>query len=67
MSGRICGAAASPCSAPSVSIARLFASVLFGALWTWLGLQSALAIFAAALVVAMLVAAPTLLRRGARA
>jgi MFS family permease len=50
----------------SVSIARLFASVLFGALWTWLGLQTALAIFAVALVVAMLVAAPMLLR-GARA
>jgi MFS family permease len=50
----------------ATSVARLFASVLFGALWTWLGLQTALAIFAVALVTAMVVAAPTLLR-GARA
>jgi MFS family permease len=48
-----------------VSTARLLASVLFGALWTWLGLQTALGIFAAALVVAMVAAAPVLF--GARA
>jgi MFS family permease len=48
----------------AVSIARLLASVLFGALWTWLGLQTALAVFAGALVVAMLVAAAAL--RGSR-
>ena len=44
----------------AVSVARLFASVLFGALWTWLGIQTALAIFAGALVVAMAVAAVAL-------
>jgi MFS family permease len=49
----------------AVSIARLLASVLFGALWTWLGIQTALAIFAGALVVAMAVAAVAL--RGADA
>jgi MFS family permease len=49
----------------AVSIARLLASVMFGALWTWLGLQTALAMFAGALVVAMLVAAAAL--RGSRA
>lgn len=40
----------------SISIARLFASILFGALWTWLGLEIALAVFAAALVGAMALA-----------
>jgi MFS family permease len=49
----------------AVSIARLLASVLFGALWTWLGIQTALVIFAGALVVAMAVAAVAL--RGADA
>jgi MFS family permease len=49
----------------AVSIARLVASVLFGALWTWLGIQTALGIFAGALVVAMAVAATVL--RAARA
>src|SRR3954469_24321798 len=37
----------------ATSITRLLASLLFGALWTWLGLQTAVAVFAAALVVAM--------------
>jgi MFS family permease len=37
----------------ATSIARLFASILFGALWTLLGLQAAIAVFAAALVMAM--------------
>jgi MFS family permease len=49
----------------AVSTARLFASVLFGALWTWLGIQTALGIFAGALVVAMLVAGAAL--RGSHA
>ena len=40
----------------ATSIARLFASILFGALWTWLGLQAAIAMFAAGLVIAMCVA-----------
>jgi MFS family permease len=44
----------------AVSTARLLASVLFGALWTWLGIQTALGIFAGALVVAMLVAGAAL-------
>jgi MFS family permease len=41
----------------AVSAARLLASVLFGLLWTLLGIQTALAVFAGGLVVAMLVAA----------
>ena len=40
----------------ATSIARLFASILFGALWTGLGLQAAIAVFAAALVIAMALA-----------
>jgi len=46
----------------AVSVARLFASVLFGALWTWQGIETALAIFAGALLVAIAVAAVTLRR-----
>jgi MFS family permease len=49
----------------ATSTGRLLASVLFGALWTWVGLHTALGIYAGALVVAMMVAAPVL--RGARA
>jgi MFS family permease len=45
-----------------VSISRLLASVLFGAFWTWLGLHTAIGIYAGALVVAMLVAAAALRR-----
>jgi MFS family permease len=44
----------------AVSAARLVASVLFGALWTWQGIETALAIFAGALVVAIAVAAVAL-------
>ena len=40
-SRRTCAAAASPCSAPPTGLARLVASVLFGALWTWLGARRA--------------------------
>jgi MFS family permease len=40
----------------ATSITRLFASILFGALWTWLGLDVAIAVFAAGLVVAMALA-----------
>jgi MFS family permease len=40
----------------ATTITRLVASILFGALWTWLGIETAIAIFAAGLVVAMLVA-----------
>jgi MFS family permease len=41
----------------AVSAARLVASVVFGALWTWQGIETALAIFAGALVVAIAIAA----------
>jgi MFS family permease len=44
----------------AVSVARLFASVLFGALWTWQGIEVALAIFAGALVIAIAAAAVVL-------
>jgi MFS family permease len=40
----------------ATSITRLCASILFGALWTWLGLETAIALFAAALLAAMAVA-----------
>jgi MFS family permease len=45
-----------------VSLGRLLSSVAFGALWFAIGLQSAVLIFAAALAVAMILAAPLLLR-----
>jgi MFS family permease len=45
-----------------VSLGRLLSSVAFGALWFAIGLHSAVLIFAAALVLAMAVAAPLLLR-----
>ncbi len=44
----------------AVSTARLFASVLFGALWTWQGINTAIAVFGASLVVAIAVAAVVL-------
>jgi MFS family permease len=37
----------------STSIARLFASIGFGAVWTWLGMEAAVGLFALGLVVAM--------------
>jgi predicted MFS family arabinose efflux permease len=40
----------------ATSITRLLASIVFGALWTLLGVQTAIALFAAALVVAMALA-----------
>jgi MFS family permease len=46
----------------AVSTSRLVASVMFGALWTWLGIQTALGIYAGGLVAAMLVAAAVLRR-----
>jgi hypothetical protein len=45
-----------------VSLGRLLSSVLFGALWFAIGLQSAVAIFAAGLAVAIALGAPLLLR-----
>jgi MFS family permease len=38
------------------SVMQLVASIAFGALWTWLGLQTAIALFAALLVVALVLA-----------
>jgi MFS family permease len=49
----------------AVSTSRLFASLLFGALWTWLGIETALAVFAGGLVVAIAVA--TVALRSSRA
>jgi MFS family permease len=40
----------------ATSVAQLLASIVFGALWTWLGVQAAIALFAAALVIAMALA-----------
>jgi hypothetical protein len=40
----------------AVSASRLVASIAFGALWTLAGIQTALAVFAGGLVVAMLLA-----------
>jgi hypothetical protein len=48
-----------------VSTSRLFASLLFGALGTWLGIETALAVFAGGLVVAIAVA--TVALRSSRA
>jgi len=45
-----------------VSLGRLVSSLAFGALWLELGLHNAVTIFAAALLVAMAIAAPLLLR-----
>jgi MFS family permease len=45
-----------------VSLGRLLSSVIFGALWFAIGLQSAILLFAAALLVAIAIAAPLLLR-----
>jgi MFS family permease len=40
----------------STSAARLVASIVFGALWTWVGVHAAIGLFAAGLVIAMVVA-----------
>jgi MFS family permease len=40
----------------ATSAARLVASIVFGALWTWVGVNAAVGLFAAGLVVAMLLA-----------
>jgi hypothetical protein len=45
-----------------VSIGQFLSSLAFGALWFTIGLQSAVLIFAAALVLAIVVAAPLLWR-----
>jgi hypothetical protein len=46
----------------ATSLARLVASILFGAVWTLIGMQAAVAVFAVALVVALPVAAAALVR-----
>jgi MFS family permease len=46
----------------ATNLARLFASVLFGALWTWQGSEVALVAFAGALAVAAVLAAATFSR-----
>jgi MFS family permease len=45
-----------------VSLGRLLSSVAFGALWFAIGLQSAVLVFASALAIAMIAAAPLLMR-----
>lgn len=40
----------------ATSLTRLVASILFGVLWTWLGVETAIALFAAGLVLAMALA-----------
>jgi MFS family permease len=46
----------------ATSLSRLFASVLFGLLWTWWGVEMAVSLFAVALIVAILFTAITLAR-----
>jgi MFS family permease len=48
----------------ATSLARLFASILFGAVWTLAGLDAAVAAFAAGLAAALVVAALALARTG---
>lgn len=43
--------------ASAIGLSRLFASTFFGIAWTFLGIQAALTIFLACLVVMLLVAA----------
>ena len=45
-----------------VSIGNLVSSLAFGALWVTIGLQQAVVVFAAALAIALLIAAPLLVR-----
>jgi MFS family permease len=39
----------------AIGLTRLFASVAFGALWTWWGIESAVAVYLAGLIVSILV------------
>jgi MFS family permease len=48
----------------ATSVARLLASIAFGALWVTIGLEAAVAVFAAGLVAALLVSAVALARGG---
>jgi predicted MFS family arabinose efflux permease len=47
----------------ATSLARLVASVLFGLLWTWQGVEVAVWVFMAGLVAAMILTAVTLASR----
>jgi MFS family permease len=51
----------------ATSLARLFASIVFGAAWAWFGLQTALVSFAAGLALAVVIAAVALPRTGPEA
>jgi MFS family permease len=51
----------------ATSLARLVASVLFGALWTWLGMESAVVAFGVGLIAAIVLAAIALARTGRNA
>lgn len=44
----------------ATSLGRLFASILFGTIWTWTDVETALAVYAAGLAVAMVLAAGAL-------
>jgi MFS family permease len=46
----------------AISLARLLASVLFGTLWTWVGMEAAIVFYAAGLVVVMSISFIALLR-----
>jgi hypothetical protein len=46
----------------STSLGRLLASILFGTLWTWYDVETALAVYAIGLVLAMTLAAVALRR-----
>lgn len=46
----------------ATSLSRLFAAVLFGAIWTWAGVQAAVVAFAVGLVLAMALAVASLAR-----
>jgi MFS family permease len=39
----------------AISLTRLFASIAFGALWTWWGIESAVAVYLTGLIVSILV------------
>jgi MFS family permease len=48
--------------ATATGLARLFSSVMFGAVWNWWGIELALGVFIVGLIAAMLLALPTLFR-----
>ena len=46
----------------ATSLGRLFASIVFGTIWTWTDVQTAIAVYAVGLFVAMALAAAALRR-----